>query len=206
MEIIKHYFSSLTENQTVRFEKMLDIYKFWNDKINVISRKDMDNFYIHHVLHSLSICKVIDFKPKTVVTDIGTGGGFPGIPLAVFFPDVQFILADSIAKKIKVVNEVVNELGIQNVETHVSRVEELKIKTDFVVSRAVTETPTMLKWMKNKFSNINNNTLENGFIFLKGGNLENELQTIKNQIIQYNISEFFKEDFFETKKVVYVKK
>jgi len=207
MKIIKKYFPDLTENQLEQFSKLQELYKDWNLKINVVSRKDIDELYLRHVLHSLGIAKVIQFKPNSKVMDVGTGGGFPGIPLAILFPEVQFHLVDSIGKKIKVVNEVVEGLGLENVKTTHGRVEEVKETYDFIVSRAVAQMETFVRWNKNK-AHKNHRHLEefgfkNGIFYLKGGDLTEELQNYKAARI-FPLTDYFTEDFFETKKVVFV--
>lgn len=202
-EIIRH-FHDLTAKQESQFASLSKCYAEWNEKINVISRKDMDNFYIHHVLHSLGIAKVMSFIPGAKVMDAGTGGGFPGIPLAIMFPETDFLLVDSIGKKIKVVNEVANSIGLTNVKAIQSRVEDVKGPFDFIVSRAVTNLPDFLVWIDNKISKTQNHSLENGVLYLKGGELSEELRPIKKKVKLYNLSDYFEEDFFETKKVVHV--
>jgi 16S rRNA (guanine527-N7)-methyltransferase len=205
MKLLHDYFPDLTEQQLHSFDRLEGLYKEWNAKINVISRKDESNFYERHVLHSLGISKVIRFNPGSNILDIGTGGGFPGIPLAILHPDTQFTLIDSIGKKIKVVNEVVEALGLQNVETIHGRAENTKGKYDFIVSRAVTSMPLFLSWTRGKFKQENrHNELKNGILYLKGGELSEELSSIKYPIHIFNLSDYFKEDFFETKKVVYI--
>lgn len=184
---------------------MKNVYEFWNNQINVISRKDFDLFYERHVLHSLGIAKVIQFKPGTTVMDVGTGGGFPGVPLAVLFPDTKFTLVDSIGKKIKVVNEAVNTLQLQNVTAFQARAEEVDEKFHFVVSRAVTEFPVFYKWVKTKFKKESFNSLPNGILYLKGGDLQEEFGIFYNHAKLFDLKEFFSEEFFETKKVVYYK-
>jgi len=203
MEIIQKYFTSLTPNQIAQFGKLQDLYKDWNLKINVVSRKDIDELYLRHVLHSLGIAKVIQFKPGTKIMDVGTGGGFPGIPLAILFPEVQFHLVDSIGKKIKVVNEVTQGLGLTNVTTTHERVEEVKDTYDFIVSRAVAQMETFVRWTKGKIAKKQQHPLKNGILYLKGGDLSEELQKYTSAKI-YNLSDFFDEDFFETKKVVHL--
>ena len=205
MEIISKYFPNLTAMQLAQFGRLQSLYEEWNNQINVISRKDMDSFYERHVLHSLAIAKVISFKPGTKILDIGTGGGFPGIPLAILFPEVQFHLVDSIGKKIKVVTEVANELGLTNVRASHMRAEEVKDKYDFVVSRAVTAMSNFLPWTQHKFLPEHKNAYPNGIFYLKGGDLTEELKGIKQDIEQFDLSKLFNEDFFETKKVVYVR-
>lgn len=203
MELILKYFPNLTEDQISQFEMLESLYQDWNLKINVVSRKDIDELYLRHVLHSLGIAKIIDFKEGSQILDVGTGGGFPGIPLAILFPKCSFHLVDSIAKKLKVVNEVVEGLNLKNVKTTHSRVEEINGKYDFIVSRAVAAMPTFVHWTKGKIKKSHNNDLKNGIIYLKGGDLTEELQGYKIVSI-YNLSDFFSEVFFETKKVVYL--
>lgn len=203
MQIILKYFPDLTVVQKAQFQKLDELYKDWNLKINVVSRKDIDELYIRHVLHSLGIAKVISFKLKSKILDVGTGGGFPGIPLAILFPECQFYLVDSIAKKLKVVDEVVNGLGLKNVKTFHSRVEDIDEQFDFIVSRAVTTMPTFVSWVKGKIAKSQHNDLKNGILYLKGGDLTEELQNYKT-VTLFNLSDYFTEDFFETKKVVYL--
>ena len=202
--LIEKYFPSLTIEQKIKFDKLYTVYDKWNNQINVISRKDMDHFYERHVLHSLSIAKIINFEPDTTLIDIGTGGGFPGIPLAILFPQCSFTLVDSIGKKIKVVKEVCDELGINNVIALHSRAEQINEQFDFIISRAVTSMPIFLTWVKNKLKNENKNELENGILYLKGGDLKEEMKTVKKHIRYYKITDFFDESFFETKKIVYI--
>lgn len=180
------------------------LYREWNNKINVISRKDIDNIFLHHILHSLSVARIIRFKANTSVLDVGTGGGFPGIPLSVIFPSVKFHLIDRIAKKIKVVNAVKSELGLTNVQADQLPCEEDKQKYDFIVSRAVTNLPDFLKITKNKLLNKSNNDLKNGILYLKGDNAEQELINCKGKYTIYNIHDFFSDDFFSTKRIVYL--
>ena len=201
-EIIKQ-FPKLTENQVYQFKKLQDLYQDWNAKINVISRKDIDELYTRHVLHSLGIAKVISLKPHSKIMDVGTGGGFPGIPLAIVFPEVDFYLIDVIGKKIKVVNEVANALGLKNVKAEQMRAENVNQNFDFIVSRAVTNMPDFVSWIKDKIKKSNTNDLSNGILYLKGGDLTEELKNFP-KATQYNLSDFFKEDFFETKKVVHL--
>lgn len=203
MQIILKYFPDLTVAQIAQFQKLEGLYKDWNLKINVVSRKDIDELYIRHVLHSLGIAKVISFKLKSKILDVGTGGGFPGIPLAILFPECQFYLVDSIAKKLKVVDEVVTGLGLKNVKTFHSRVEDIDEQFDFIVSRAVTTMPTFVSWVKGKIAKSQHNDLKNGILYLKGGDLKKELQNYKT-VTLFNLSDYFTEDFFETKKVVYL--
>ena len=202
MQIILDYFPYLTDQQIKHYTDLEDLYKFWNSKINVISRKDIDRIYVNHVLHSLAIAKVITFNNGTRVLDVGTGGGFPGIPLAILFPKVNFLLVDSINKKINVVNDVVSNLGLKNISTKVSRVENISEHFDFIVSRAVTNMRDFKKYVAGRFNMKNDNNLKNGILYLKGGDLEEELLGIDHKI--YNISKYFKEDYFQTKKVVYI--
>lgn len=202
--IITQYFPDLTETQKNQFEKLFPLYAEWNEKINVISRKDIENLYINHVLHSLGIAKVQQFKPGSSVLDVGTGGGFPGIPLAILFPETQFHLVDSIGKKITVVNAVADGLGLKNVKGEQIRAEQIKGKYDFVVSRAVTRIKEFYGWVRNKTKDKSIHELDNGILYLKGGDLEEELNELKKPYSLYNLSDYFKEEFFETKKVVYV--
>ncbi|MGB1042726.1 MAG: 16S rRNA (guanine(527)-N(7))-methyltransferase RsmG [Tenacibaculum sp.] len=203
MELIKKYFSNLTETQLEQFSKLQELYEDWNLKINVVSRKDIDELYLRHVLHSLGIAKVMQFKPGAKVMDVGTGGGFPGIPLAILFPEVEFHLVDSIGKKIKVVNEVAEGLGLQNVKTTHGRVEEVKDTYDFIVSRAVAQMETFVGWTKGKIAKQQNHDLKNGILYLKGGDLTEELKKYTTATI-YDLPDFYEEDFFETKKVVHL--
>lgn len=203
MELIHKYFSNLSDVQLAQFSKLQDLYEDWNLKINVVSRKDIDELYLRHVLHSLGIAKVIEFNSGANIMDVGTGGGFPGIPLAILFPEVQFHLVDSIGKKIKVVNEVVDGLGLQNVKTTHGRVEEVKEDYDFIVSRAVAQMETFVRWTKNKVAKKQNHELKNGILYLKGGDLAEELKNFPKATI-YSLPDFFEEDFFETKKVVHL--
>jgi 16S rRNA (guanine527-N7)-methyltransferase len=204
-ELIEKYFE-LNNEERLRFQKLESLYLFWNDQINVISRKDTDQLYERHVLHSLGIARFIQFQPGTKVLDIGTGGGFPGIPLAIMFPDVQFTLVDSIGKKIKVVNAVKDELGLENVTAHHQRAEKVKGKFDFVVSRAVTKLKPQWSWINKKISAESFNILPNGFIGLKGGDLTEEVEEMHFDVEEIPLSAFFEEPFFETKKIVYVGK
>lgn len=203
MELILKYFPNLTEDQIDKFTKLEALYQDWNLKINVVSRKDIDELYLRHVLHSLAIAKVIDFKSKTKIMDVGTGGGFPGIPLAILYPECSFHLVDSINKKLNVVREVAEGLGLENVKTTHCRVEEIKDTYDFIVSRAVAAMPTFVHWVKARVAKKQNHTLKNGIIYLKGGDLAEELQDYPKATI-YNISDYYTEDFFETKKIVHV--
>ncbi|WP_321423771.1 16S rRNA (guanine(527)-N(7))-methyltransferase RsmG [uncultured Bacteroides sp.] len=204
MEIILKYFPNLTEEQRRQFTALYDLYLDWNAKINVISRKDIENLYEHHVLHSLALAKVIDFKPGTTVMDLGTGGGFPGIPLAILFPETKFHLVDSIGKKVRVANEVANAIGLKNVTFRHARAQEEKQLFDFVVSRAVMPLSDLIDIIKKNISKKQINALPNGLICLKGGELQHETLPFKNKTVMYNVSDYFEEEFFETKKVVYV--
>jgi 16S rRNA (guanine527-N7)-methyltransferase len=203
MEIILKYFPNLTESQMEQFGKLEALYKFWNEQINVISRKDIDEIYTHHVLHSLGIAKVQSFLPKSKILDIGTGGGFPGIPLAILFPETQFYLVDSIGKKIKVVNEVSSAIGLTNVKAEQMRAELVNEEFDFIVSRAVTNMDDFVKWTKGKIAKKQRHELKNGILYLKGGDLTEELQNFP-KATQYNLTDYFDNDFFETKKVVHI--
>ena len=202
MDIILKYFPELSSDKIEKFKQLEALYIYWNQRINVVSRKNINELYINHVLHSLAIAKVINFKNETKILDVGTGGGFPGIPLAILFPDCNFTLVDSITKKIHVVDSIVDSLKLDNICTSVSRVESLNSKHDFIVSRAVTNMSKFLNLTKGRINKGGHNSLNNGIIYLKGGDLSEELKDIKNQI--YNISDYFEEDFFETKKIVYV--
>lgn len=204
MDIIRKYFPDLTPEQIEQFSQLLPLYNSWNSRINVISRKDMDNFYINHVLHSLAIAKVISFAPGSRIMDVGTGGGFPGIPLAIMFPQCSFHLVDSIEKKIRVVTEVAEELKLENVFPQRERAEYVEGPFDFIVSRAVTALPVFMPWVKNKISSEQKNELANGVLYLKGGDFADDLKGIKHQYTLYPISGFFSEEFFETKKVVHL--
>ena len=204
MEIILKYFPDLTEEQRRQFAALYDLYIDWNAKINVISRKDIENLYEHHVLHSLGIAKIINFRPGTSIMDLGTGGGFPGIPLAIHFPEVKFHLVDSIGKKVRVATEVANAIGLKNVTFRHARAEEEKQLFDFVVSRAVMPLGDLIKIIKKNISPRQQNALPNGLICLKGGELEHEAMPFKNKTTLHSLSEDFEEEFFQTKKVVYV--
>ncbi len=204
MELIAKYFPDLNSAQIERFEMLKPLYTEWNSKINVISRKDIDKLYERHILHSLGIAKVIEFKSGTTVLDVGSGGGFPGIPLAIMFPDSNFHLIDSIGKKIKVVEEVVNGLEIKNVTFEKIRAEDVDGKFDFVVSRAVTSLPVFYKWVRKSILKKNNNTLQNGILYLKGDDFISEISEIKRKVNIYPLSRYFEEPFFETKKLVHI--
>jgi len=203
-ELISNYFPSLSERQMEQFAQLGELYADWNSKINVISRKDMEQFYVHHVLNSLGIAKVMEFQPNTKVLDIGTGGGFPGIPLAILFPETHFHLVDSIGKKITVVKDVVKQLKLTNVEAQQARAEELVRKYDFVISRAVTQMANFYPWVKNKIRKEDFNEFQNGILYLKGGDVDEEMDELDKSYIVYHLSDYFKEEFFETKKVVYL--
>jgi 16S rRNA (guanine(527)-N(7))-methyltransferase GidB len=204
MDILLKYFPELTEHQQEQFHRMYSLYLDWNSKINVISRKDTEQLYTRHILHSLAIAKIAPFKPGTRVLDVGTGGGFPGIPLATLFPEVRFTLIDSIGKKIKVVEDVAAQLGLQNVTAIHGRAEELKGNFDFVVSRAVTEMQAFLPWVWDKITPGGNNDITNGILYLKGGDLEAELDATRKPYALYPIADLFDNPFFETKFVVYL--
>ena len=203
MEEILKQFPDLSDNQILQFQKLQGLYEDWNAKINVISRKDIDELYTRHVLHSLGIAKIIDFRPGSKIMDVGTGGGFPGIPLAILFPEVDFYLIDVIAKKIKVVNEVAAGLGLKNVKAEQKRAELVKQEFDFIVSRAVTNMPDFVKWVDDKVAKKQTHELANGILYLKGGDLTEELKDFP-KATQYNLSDFFSDEFFETKKVVHL--
>lgn len=204
MKIVQKYFRNLTELQINQLEQLYDLYTNWNDKINVISRKDVDNLYTHHVLHSLSIAKYISFTPGTMVMDVGTGGGFPGIPLAIFFPEVKFLLLDSIGKKIKVAGDIAESVGLNNVEVIHSRVENEKMKFHFIVSRAVMPLPDLVNRTRKNISSEQINAMPNGIICLKGGDLSAETEPFKKVVDVIALSNYFSEEFFETKKLVYL--
>ncbi len=202
--LILSYFPKLSEKQIEQFDKLQDLYTDWNSKINVISRKDMEQFYIRHVLHSLGIAKVMGFQPGTKVLDIGTGGGFPGIPLAILFPETHFHLVDSIGKKISVVKDVAKQLKLSNVEAQQCRAEELVRKYDFVISRAVTRMINFYPWVKGKIKKEDFNEFPNGILYLKGGDVDEEMEETGKSYVVYHLEDYFKEDFFDTKKVVYM--
>lgn len=202
--VIQKYFPNLTEKQIEQFTKLESLYGEWNEKINVISRKDMDSLYEKHILHSLGIAKIMDFAPGTKVLDIGTGGGFPGIPLAILYPETKFTLIDSIGKKITVVNAVAEGIGLENLTGIHGRAEKVKEKFHFVVSRAVTQMPEFLRWLRGKFEKEQFNPKHNGVLYLKGGDLAEELAGLRCEL--FNLKNYFDEEFFDTKKVVYLSK
>ena len=203
MENIIKYFPNLSEKQLFQFQALLPLYTKWNYKINVISRKDMEDFYIHHVLHSLGISKFISFIPRTEILDFGTGGGFPGIPLAIMFPHVKFYLVDSIGKKIKVVKNISQEIGLENVHVENIRGEQFSKKVDFIVSRAVSRMDVFVPWVENKINSISKNKINNGIIYLKGGDLKDELTSFPESKV-YSLNTHFEHSYFETKKIVYL--
>ncbi|MDO9039643.1 MAG: 16S rRNA (guanine(527)-N(7))-methyltransferase RsmG [Lutibacter sp.] len=203
MDLILKYFPDLSENQQAQFSKLSELYAFWNAQINVISRKDIDELQVRHVLHSLGIAKVQPFKPGSRILDVGTGGGFPGIPLAILYPETQFHLVDSIGKKIKVVKEVAAALDLKNVKADTIRAEEVKGEFDFIVSRAVTNMDEFVKWTRSKIAKKQQHELKNGILYLKGGDLTEELQNFPNAKL-FNLTDYFEDAFFETKKVVHL--
>jgi 16S rRNA (guanine527-N7)-methyltransferase len=204
MDLLIKYFPHLTEKQISQFHQLEPLYRCWNDKINVISRKDIDSLYERHILHSLAIGFEFRFNNGTTILDVGTGGGFPGIPLAILFPNVRFSLIDSIGKKISVVKNIIQELNLTNCIAYQARVENVKDKFDFIVSRAVTDFSTFAKWTSCKISRNNSNTFTNGIIYLKGGDLDEELKDFKDKIKVYHINEMYSEPFFDTKKIIYL--
>lgn len=204
VDLLFHYFPDVTATQKNQFARLYELYKDWNEKINVISRKDIDNLYINHVLHSLAIAKVISFKPGSKILDVGTGGGFPGIPLAIMFPETQFHLVDSIGKKINVVKAVAEALGLKNVKAEQIRAEQIKGEYDFIISRAVTRLKEFYGWVQKKVKKKSIHDLYNGILYLKGGDLNDELAELKKAHQIFELSDYFKEEFFETKKLVYV--
>ena len=203
-DIIFNHFPDLSETQKAQFEKLFPLYQEWNEKINVISRKDIDQLYEHHVLHSLAIAKFIQFKPGSKLLDLGTGGGFPGIPLAILFPECQFHLVDSIGKKIQVVLEVAKAIGLENLTAEHQRAEKVKGEFDFVISRAVAKTKQLFIWTHQKVRKHDKNQMENGLILLKGGDLKAEMKEFRRPYKQVNLRKYFREEFFETKKIIYV--
>lgn len=205
ISVILNYFPELSSHQKMQFNALKGIYTEWNSKINVISRKDTQYFYTHHVLHSLGIAKAVPFSNHSKILDLGTGGGFPGVPLAILFPEVHFHLVDSIGKKIKVVNEVIHSLNLTNVQTSHCRAEQVNEKFNFVVSRAVAPTKDIINWTKDKFLTKSSGYISNGYLLLKGGNLTDEIVEAKAKARIFNLSDFFREEYFETKKVIYIK-
>ena len=203
LQLIEQYFEELTDEQRRQYAMLGEVYKGWNEKINVISRKDMEQIYLHHILHSLAIGKVCQFEAGARVLDVGCGGGFPSVPLAILFPEVQFTAIDSIGKKIKVVEGVCKEVGITNIRTINGRVEQLDERFDYIVSRAVTEMPRFVGWVRNLVAKGQRGTLPNGILYLKGGDLAEELKASRRKWERYYISELFEDEFFETKQVVY---
>lgn len=203
-DLIFHYFPELSDLQKAQFSQLEELYRLWNSQINVISRKDIDELYLHHILHSLAIAKVISFKPDEAILDVGTGGGFPGIPLAILFPETQFHLVDSIGKKIKVVNEVSKAIGLPNVRSSHARVEHVDEKFDFIISRAVTQLKDFYPWIRDKFNKDSKNEMKNGVFYLKGGDLAQEIKEsgLKN-VKQFPINAYFTEEFFDSKYVLY---
>ena len=204
MDKIRHYFPELTAKQLEQFEALYDLYADWNQKINVISRKDFENLYERHILHSMGIIRFLNFKPGTSVMDVGTGGGFPGVPLAIYYPELDFYLIDSINKKLTVVQEVSSAIGLQNIQVRHCRVEEERKQVDFVVSRAVMPLSDLANLCKKNIKKEQINALPNGIICLKGGDLQSELSAFKNKAVEINLSDYFKEEYFKTKKVVYL--
>ena len=204
MKIISHYYPELNEQQTRQFAALYDLYIDWNSKINVISRKDIEFLYEHHVLHSLGIAKFIRFKPSSVVLDVGTGGGFPGIPLAILFPETSFLLIDSIAKKIKVAQDVIDSIGLINAKTKHGRIEEERFACDFVVSRAVMPLPDLIKLVRKNIRKDQINAIPNGLICLKGGELQHEITPFSKQAITVELSDYFKEPYYKNKKIIYL--
>jgi 16S rRNA (guanine527-N7)-methyltransferase len=204
MNVIHKYFPDLSQKQIDQFTQLKELYVYWNERINVISRKDIDNIYVHHVLHSLAIGKIHPLVPNQKILDVGTGGGFPGIPLAILFPECEFMLVDSIGKKIKVVNEVSSNLGLKNLRAQQTRIENHKTKYNFVVSRAVTDLVKFTGWATKNVMTSGKNNAANGILYLKGGDVEEDIKNIKYPVRVYNLMKYFDEDFFETKLLVYI--
>ena len=202
MQIISKYFPELTSRQQEQFEMLGELYKRWNNEINVISRKDISNLYLHHILHSLSIAKAVKFKSSTTIMDVGTGGGLPGLPLAIYFPDSHFYLVDSIGKKIKVVNNIIQELQLKNAAAEQRRAEEVNAKFDFITSRAVTNLPELYSWIKGKIKGKSINDIPNGMLSLKGGDVSEEMKPFKKGYTIYNIQDYFEEEYFKDKKII----
>jgi 16S rRNA (guanine527-N7)-methyltransferase len=198
------YFPEISSKQDEQFNQLFELYPYWNERINLISRKDIEHLEERHILHSLAIAKIIQFEPGTKILDVGTGGGFPGIPLAIMFPEVDFLLVDSIGKKIKVVNEVSSALGLKNVEVRQVRAEQLAGEFDFIVSRAVTRLPEFISWVKDKIKHENFNSLDNGILYLKGGDIDEELKGARHAYAIYDLDIYFPLDFFHSKKLVYL--
>lgn len=204
MQYILKYFPDLTEEKKEKFTKLNSLYNYWNERINLISRKDIGELYLKHILHSLSVAKFIQFRAGTKIMDVGTGGGFPGIPLAIYFPDCEFLLVDSIEKKVKVVKDIIEKLELKNCSAMVTRVEKINKKFDYIVSRAVAPLPKFYGWVKSNISNKPGNLLPNGIIYLKGGDLDQELEPFEDWYTLTSISKYFEEDFFETKKIIHL--
>lgn len=205
MEDLLRYFPNLTDKQKAQFKELGELYKYWNERINLISRKDIDSLYTKHILHSLAIAKYIQFQPNSKVLDVGTGGGFPGIPLAIMFPETHFFLIDAIAKKIKVVNDIIEKLELNNANAQQLRAEQVKEKFDFIVSRAVTQLPKFYNWTKNSVKTKHSHPLQNGIVYLKGGDLTEELAPFSKRIHTTPITDYFDDGFFETKKIIHLK-
>ena len=204
VQVIDKYFPDLSSGQLEKFSQLQDLYVFWNERINLISRKDIENLYLHHVLHSLAIAKVINFEMSASILDVGTGGGFPGIPLALYFPDAHFHLVDSIGKKIKVVEDIAVKLNLKNVSCEQIRAEQLKKRYDFIVSRAVTALPEFVSWVQGKINKTSHNKIKNGIFYLKGGDLEEDVKPFRKTATIIEISDYFKEEYFNTKKIIYL--
>jgi 16S rRNA (guanine527-N7)-methyltransferase len=204
MDIILKYFPTLNNHQIQQIKRLHELYSFWNAQINVISRKDIDNLYLNHVLHSLSIAKLIEFKDRTSILDVGSGGGFPGIPLAILFPDVKFHLIDSIGKKIKVIQEIAQELNLSNVVCAQFRAEQLEDKYDFILGRAVATLPVFYHWVKKKVSSVSVHSLDNGILYLKGGNIWEEIKQLPRQAIAYPVGTWFEESYFIEKYIIHI--
>ncbi len=204
MQEILNYFPEISAQQIAQYEKLYELYTYWNERINLISRKDIEQLYVRHVLHSLAIARYVSFRPGAKIMDVGTGGGFPGIPLAIMFPESEFLLVDSIQKKIKVVNDVVEKTNLSNCKVKVARAEQIEQKFDFIVSRAVAQLPKFYGWVRNNISKTSFHPVPNGIIYLKGGDLTEELEPFENWYVSKDISTYFNDNFFETKKVVHL--